>query len=106
MIPEIHYVPNVGSYDEAERDDDGALRFGETHCAEEIWYWYATGDYCGGGVAILRGGDGRWGVAGLSHCSCNGPWDNDVTWHPSLAALRSKEGADDAACLFAVIGDR
>ena len=108
MRPETHYVEHArdGYYDPS-RDDDGAAQFAENFDAEEVWYWYAQGDYCGGGVAILRGSDGRWGVYSLSHCSCDGPWDNGrPVWHPSLNDLKSREGDDDAAPLFAVIGNR
>jgi hypothetical protein len=107
MIPEVHYVHHSRGYCcDPSRDDDGAARFGEINGAEEVWYWYEEASYEGGGVAILRGSDWRWGVSSLSHCSCDGPWDGDVYWHPTLDDLKSKEGDDDSAPLFAVIGDR
>lgn len=45
--------------------------------ADEIIYWYSVGDYCGAGEALLRKGD-KWAHITMSHCSCNGPWDDEV----------------------------
>lgn len=107
--PEVHYVEHSSySYVIAERRDDDAIRYGECFGAEELWYWYASGSYEGDGGIILRGGDGRWGICGLGHCSCNDPLGDRAapTWHATLADLVAREASDDAAPLLAVIGGR
>ena len=40
--------------------------------ADEIWYWYTTGDYEGSGYAIIRKGD-LYAYSDMGHCSCYGP---------------------------------
>jgi hypothetical protein len=108
MVTEVHYIDDVREGGEwtPERDDDGAVSYADKYGAEEIWYWYSNGSYCGDGCAILRGADGRWGIVGLGHCSCMGPWDAAPTWHATLADLRAKEASEDAEPLLIVIGGR
>ncbi len=38
----------------------------------EIWYWYATGYYCGTGNLLMRKGN-LFDHHGMGHCSCYGP---------------------------------
>ena len=108
MVTEVHYIDDVREGGEwtPERDDDGAVSYADKYGAEEIWYWYSNGSSCGDGCAILRGADGRWGIVGLGHCSCMGPWDAAPTWHATLADLRAKEASEDAEPLLIVIGGR
>jgi hypothetical protein len=42
---------------------------------------YAVGCYDGEGTAVVRYADGSWGVHGMGHCSCYGPFDH---WAPDV----------------------
>lgn len=41
---------------------------------EEIWYYYAIGDYCGAGN-MIGFKEGKYFVGLIGHCSCYGPCD-------------------------------
>jgi len=43
--------------------------------AEKVVYYYGTGDYCGGGEAMIRRNN-KWYRANFSHCSCYGPTEH------------------------------
>jgi hypothetical protein len=45
----------------------------------EIWYWYATGYYCGTGDLLMRKGK-LFDHHSMSHCSCYGPTE-EVDFH-------------------------
>jgi len=39
----------------------------------DVYYWYATGDYCGAGQVLARTVDNLWYHHDCGHCSCYGP---------------------------------
>lgn len=63
----------------------------EIDCLEldEIWYWYAYGNYEGSGCILMRKGD-LYDIDNLYHCSCNGPTDNISFSGVSLDELERK----------------
>ena len=42
---------------------------------DEVWYWYASGDYEGSGQILMRQGI-LFDVGDMGHCSCFGPTEN------------------------------
>ena len=41
---------------------------------DQFIYWYASGDYCGAGYALIKLKDSNmWLEQSLGHCSCYGP---------------------------------
>lgn len=56
---------------------------------DEIWYWYAAGDYEGSGQILMRKGD-LYDVHDAGHCSCYGPTDNaNFNGHPFSELINS-----------------
>lgn len=55
-------------------DEDGA--YFKEEGAKFIVYWYENYGYEGSGDAIACDKDGQLWHQGLSHCSCNDPWDD------------------------------
>jgi hypothetical protein len=70
MIVHQFSMPASKTYHYGERGElsDSNLKDIENLGVDEIWYWYAYGDYEGSGEILMRKGD-RWDVDSLSHCS-------------------------------------
>lgn len=62
----------------------------------KIFYWYACGDYCGAGRALVETVDG-WFLVDMGHCSCNGPLED---WYPN-----PEHGVDTVDELFTSCSD-
>jgi hypothetical protein len=52
---------------------------------DEVWYWYAAGDYEGSGKMLMRRGN-KYDIHSLSHCSCYGPLE-DAVFAPKYSSL-------------------
>ena len=66
---------------------------------EEIWYWYAEGDYCGNGALIARIGN-EYSLHECDHCSCYGPLEEFEFYGREFSKLR-KSMSKEAYDLFA-----
>ncbi len=45
-------------------------------CAEELWYYYQSGDYDGSGHLLVLDKDGTYHLHHCGHCSCYGPLED------------------------------
>ena len=85
---------HTGYYDDETEISDYDLKtlFGKN--ISKVVYWYATGDYEGGGEALMKV-DRRWYRVCLSHCSCNGPLDNMDFTHEFIRSKCTEELDDN-----------
>lgn len=68
----LNNTPSIDTYGDWEELSKSDLEYVD---ADEIWYWYATGNWEGSGQLVARQGD-LYFHHDMGHCSCYGPTEN------------------------------
>lgn len=100
-----------GDYDESEFQEYDVKNIAPS--VAELYYWYGSGCYCGGGEGIYVTDSGAWEHASFGHCSCYGPTEcletitrsGHNSWQ-ELVATFSDELKKDCATIIAALKER
>lgn len=95
IVHNLNAFPKAKNYPYGDLSafEDYELRNIESEGIDEIWYWYAQGNYEGSGNVLMRKGD-LFDIHDCGHCSCYGPTDRVDFKGKKLDALKLSLSAE------------